>query len=285
MLARNERKESARRRLRCDSLGMAEAKPPASFFVQDDEGAFIPTPLTRGPWDVSACHAGPPTGLLARALERVVASHRLTRLTVSLLRPIPMEGFQIKVDVQREGRTTALATAKLVGRSGKEAALAEGLFIARSSVGPCTTIEQNPPDFASAVAGAFPIHSVGHQEVCFINAVEIRFPPGEDGFPGPTTLWMKTPVLLPNELPSPFQAICPLADCGNAVGRNEEPTQMHFVNPDLTIVLHRDPEGEWFASTSKSHWGTDGIGLAEAELFDRKGSVGRAVQTLLLRRP
>jgi hypothetical protein len=94
---------------------------------------------------------------------------------------------------------------------------------------------------------------------------------------------MRTIPLLAGEEPSPFQRICPLADSGNAIGRNAEPDEIGFVNPDLTVVLHRRPEGLWLGSEAVSFWQPTGIGLADALLFDHRGTVGRALQTLLLR--
>ena len=82
---------------------------------------------------------------------------------------------------------------------------------------------------------------------------------------------------------SPFQRICPLADCGNAFSRHADPDQMRFVNTDLVVALHRDPVGEWMGSQVTSHWHPTGVGLADALLFDDEGAVGRALQTLLLR--
>jgi hypothetical protein len=94
---------------------------------------------------------------------------------------------------------------------------------------------------------------------------------------------MRTVPLLPDEEPSSVQRICPLADCGNAIGRNAELSDASFINPDLTIVLHREPVGEWFGIQAVSHWQPDGIGMADALLFDTEGAVGRALQTLLIR--
>jgi hypothetical protein len=48
-------------------------------------------------------------------------------------------------------------------------------------------------------------------------------------------------------------------------------------------VLHREPVGEWFGIQAVSHWQPDGIGMADALLFDTEGAVGRALQTLLIR--
>ena len=58
---------------------------------------------------------------------------------------------------------------------------------------------------------------------------------------------------------------------------------MRFVNADLTVALHRDPVGEWLGSRAVGYWEPDGIGLADALLFDDRGPVGRALQTLVLR--
>jgi hypothetical protein len=94
---------------------------------------------------------------------------------------------------------------------------------------------------------------------------------------------MRALAPLPDEQPSPFQRICPLADCGNAFSRHADPDRVQFINADLTIALHRDPVGEWLGSRAVSYWQPSGVGLADALLFDEHGPVGRALQTLLLR--
>ena len=47
---------------------------PDTFFTssprRDGSEWFSPTDHARGPWDPDACHGGPPTALLVRALER-----------------------------------------------------------------------------------------------------------------------------------------------------------------------------------------------------------------------
>ena len=50
------------------------------------------------------------------------------------------------------------------------------------------------------------------------------------------------------------------------------------------MTMHRPPAGEWIASRASSFWEPTGIGLARALLYDRKGLVGTATQTLLIRR-
>lgn len=256
-----------------------------SFFTTSDGQWFQPTEHTRGPWDEHACHAGPPTGLLARAVERLFPEHRLSRLTVNLQRPVPFSGFSITAAVVRQGRTVCLSEASLLDREGHCVITAAGMHLkpAERCELPTQHRDMGSPD--EAQLGPFPIAGTLHDKPAFNGkGVQVRYPSGQDSSPGPTRAWMKTVPLLADEIASPFQRICPLADCGNAFGRNAEPREVTFMNTDLTLVLHRDPVGEWLGTESVNYWEPDGIGLADALLFDARGPVGRAMQTLVLRK-
>lgn len=248
---------------------------------------FLPTDLARGPWDPDATHAGPPTGLLARALELAVPALRLARISVDLGRPVPMAGFRIDVEVLRAGRATGNSRAAIVDGDGTTRVTATGMHVARStgSLFPSTLDNSGlvTPRLADSEAGDFPIGPNVHGRTGFRDAVAVRYPPGQHPGVGATTVWLNTIPLLPGEPMSPFQRSCPLADCGNAFSRHAEPNEVQFVNTDLVIALHRDPIGDWLGSQVVSHWQPTGVGLADALLFDDEGPVGRALQTLLLR--
>ncbi len=274
-----------------------------SFFRTDiraDQEVFIGHDPARGPWDPQSCHAGPPTALLARACEQAVAEadavrtggdgedagqrRLLVRLTVDLIRPIPITGFTVEASLERAGRATATTSAAVVDLEGQVRARAVGLHLQTHVDQPFPSVTVDTPDLAEAAPGGFPIERTGHGLPAFSSGVEMRYPPGHDRTPGPTTAWMRAIPVLAGEEASGFQRICALADSGNAIGRNAEPDAVAFVNPDLTVTLHREPEGEWFGSKAVSHWQPNGIGMADALLFDHRGPVGRAVQTLLLRK-
>ncbi len=96
-------------------------------------------------------------------------------------------------------------------------------------------------------------------------------------------MWMRCEIpILSDEEPSSLQRIAPLADCGNGISYNGRLGSVSFTNIDLTLSVHRQPVGDWFASRSVSHWQPNGIGLADSELFDVHGPVGRATQNLIL---
>jgi hypothetical protein len=261
--------------------------PDTFFTVETTDGGewFLPTDFARGPWDASACHGGPPTALLARAAERALPELALARLTVELVRTVPMAGFSIGTEVVKAGRSTGTTRSVIVDAHGGLRAVATGMHISPSPVAlfPATLDNSGvvTPRLADAEPGDFPISKIRHDQPGFSRAVTTRYPAG-DG-PGATTVWMRTIPLLPGEEPSPFQRICPLADCGNAFSRHAEPDQVQFVNADLTVALHREPVGHWMGSRVWSHWQPSGLGLADALLFDDEGPVGRALQTLLLR--
>lgn len=254
-----------------------------SFFTQSDEW-FLPTEATRGPWDADACHAGPPTGLLARASEQAVPEQQLARLTVELNRPVPMAGFRIETEVKRSGRSVSVTESTIVDEAGRVCGIGRGLHIVATGHHETPTVPSPPVDLDRAVALPFPLKAPNHGLPAFSGpGVEVAYSPGSDDHGGPTKMWMRTIPLLADEPMSPFQRVCPLADSGNATSRNAEPGEYSFVNVDLTISLHRPPVGEWIGSDAVSYWEPNGIGVSDAQLLDRYGPVGRALQTLLIR--
>jgi hypothetical protein len=255
---------------------------PDAFFTIEGEW-FRPTEYARGPWDPNACHAGPPTGLLARASELLVPDQQLVRLTVDLTRPIPYAGFRIDAAVTRKGRTVSTTEMTIVDVDGRPVVSARGMHLAATDQEELPNTPLSTPSLSESEPGRFPIAAGGHGLAMFSGAVEMRYPPGHGPNPGPTQAWMRTVPLLADEAPSPFQRICPLADCGNAISRNADPIPLTFVNTDLTILLHRPPVGEWLGMDSVSRWEPSGIGMSDSLLFDDEGPVGRALQVLSIR--
>src|SRR5204862_7432536 len=91
----------------------AHVSPDTAYFLPDG-GRFVPTELTRGPWNRGHQHGGPPAALLARAMEMRAPELVLTRMTVEYLRPVPIAPLTLTVDVLRAGRKVERMTATLV---------------------------------------------------------------------------------------------------------------------------------------------------------------------------
>jgi hypothetical protein len=101
---------------------------------------------------------------------------------------------------------------------------------------------------------------------------------------GPATVWlrMRRP-LVAGEEPTPLQRILVAADVGNGVSSTLDYRRFLFINVELSVHLERMPEGEWVGLEATTRPQPTGIGIAESVLFDRKGRIGRALQTLLIR--
>lgn len=256
-----------------------------SYFDVVGENWFVPTEHTRGPWSVDACHAGPPVALMVRAVESIATHHQLARITVELMSPIPMSGFRVQAEVRRPGRSVTLTEAEIYD-DDRIHARAYATHVRVLDDLAVASPEFDHPMLSEAIPGPFPVQGRFQEPPSFGSSVDVRYDPASDiARGGPTTLWMRSKYpILKDEEPSPFQRIAPLADCGNGISHNGDLGSFSFVNSDLTISLHRPPRGDWFGSRAVSHWHMSGIGLADAELYDADGPVGRATQTLLLDR-
>ena len=252
-----------------------------AFFRRDGD-IYIGNDAARGPWAADACHAGPVTAVLARSLEHALPEKQLVRITINFQRPIPMSGFRCTVAVDRDGRSTATATAQLSCDDGRVCAVATGLYLVANDFGAIPSASIPVPDFENATLGGFPVENALHGMPFFSSGIEVMYPPGESHEPGPTTLWMRTVPIVEGETPSPFERLCPLADCGNGISRNANFGKATFINPDITITVFRLPQSEWLASSAVSFWEPTGIGLSQAQLYDTSGAVGYALQTLVV---
>jgi len=101
--------------------------------------------------------------------------------------------------------------------------------------------------------------------------------------PGPATFWMRMlHPLVGREEPTPLQRTLIAADVGNGISAVLDYHEYLFINVDLSVHLERMPEGEWVCVDALTLPQSNGIGTCESVLSDRRGRIGRAVQTLLV---
>src|SRR3712207_2019243 len=116
-----------------------------SVFTADGE-LLVPTAHAGGPWDPGSMHGGAPSGLIARAVERLAPEMRLGRLTVELLGPVPLEPVQVEAAITKPGRSFQIADATL-SAGGRERCRARAMLVRRGSVeGVPAGAEDQPPE-------------------------------------------------------------------------------------------------------------------------------------------
>jgi len=239
-----------------------------------------PTELTRGPWDAGAQHAGPPSALLGSALER--DGWVVGRITVEVLRPIPLAPLTVTAEVVRPGRNVELAQAALrAADGGAEIARATAWRLRRDE--DPVVVPEDPPPPGPEQGAVRPFFPTG-EPVGYHTAMDYRFVAGAFVEPGPATVWMRMrQPLVEGEPTSPLARVLVAADSGNGVSCALDFRRFLFINTELTVHLTREPAGEWVCLDAVTRPGTLGVGLAEAVLSDETARLGRSAQTLLVR--
>jgi hypothetical protein len=252
----------------------------AALFRQVN-GHLVASELTTGPWDPRAQHGGAPAALLMRAFEHLPAPEGLVfaRVTYELLRPVPVGELHLSAEVVRPGRRVQLLEASLFDRDGTEVVRARALRVHRARGEVDTGTGQAPSGPQTGSDGAF---QPRRRPMFAPDAIEIRFVEGRFGG-GDATAWFHLHVpLVAGEEPSPLQRLAAAADFGNGISSPLSWDDYVFINPDLTVYIEREPTGEWIGLQSTTRIAPGGIGLSESVLYDERGRVGRAIQSLLV---
>ena len=271
---------------RRDGRGRGTMTPmagPDTFFTAerrpDGTEWFRPTDHARGPWDPDACHGGPPTGLLVRALEQALPDApgphlRRPRSTGADGRlhdrdrggPGRSGHGQHHGDDRRRRRPGAGVGHRHARRRGAGAALrgTPRQRRGRRRRGWPTPSRASSRSARSRTAGPASARRSRSATRPAGPPARARRRSGCGSVP-----------LLPEEVMTPFQRISPLADCGNAFSRHAEPWEVQFVNTDLVIALHRDPVGEWMGSRVSVGVAADGCRAGRRPAVRRRGP-GRA---------
>lgn len=259
---------------------------PSAVFELDGD-TFVPHEVAAGPWDPNAQHGGAPGALIARAIEREPGPPmQVTRLTIELLRPVPLTPLRIATRVARPGKKVQLIEASMTTLDGIEVVRAVGLRIRTTPVelgSPSVPDDRMLPGPDDLRPERFRFED--QDRLLFPLAMDARPAHGKFGESGPCAMWFRLKIpIVAGEATSPLMRVAAAADFGNGVSSVLDWERYLFINPDLTISLHREPVGEWVGLDAVTYTEPRGVGLAESALYDERGRIGRAVQSLLIDR-
>ena len=247
-----------------------------------DGGRVLVSPNAAGPWDPSMQHGSAPAALVVFAAEKIPTSvpMRIARVTIDLMRPVPLTPLTLKTEVLREGRKIQLCAVRL---------LADDVVVVTATVLKIKTQAQAlPPDIADR-----PVELPGPDQSQpepadfstspFVRGMSLRAARGRFGVPGPGAIWYRVawPLIEGFAVSQAMRAVI-AADFCNGTAPSLDFRQWTFINADLTVSMAREPVGEWILLDGCSSIGPDGAGLAMSRLADRQGYFGRAVQSLVI---
>src|SRR3954470_14607954 len=80
-----------------------------------DGSNVLTSPYAAGPWDPTMQHGSPPAALVAWAAEAIPtkAPMQIARVSVDLMRPVPVAPLTIETEILREGRKIQLCAVRL----------------------------------------------------------------------------------------------------------------------------------------------------------------------------
>jgi len=247
------------------------------------------TRLSAAEWYPDGQHGGVVSALITRAVEQLpsLTAMEVARVTVELFRIVPVTVLEVVASIVREGKKIQTA----------EVCLYDGdVEVARGLVQRLRTTDLDfPPNFDSAGSPEGPdgLRTLEFADVAPFpdrgvltfgrGALTMRESAGTFREPGPATLWFKVGTdLVAGEAMSGTQLAVLVADFSNGVSRLADGVDWVFMNPDISVHLTRPPLGEWIAVQAESVWHRGGRGMATSRLFDQRGQIGNATQTLFL---
>ena len=253
---------------------------PATPLYERDGNLLLPTPLTRGPWNAGDQHAGPPSALLANAVEAAAGIHpgQAVSLRFDILGPVPLAPLTVRTEVLRPGRRVELVQASL--RHEGETVMRATVWRMRAEATISADPLPSPPGPDEGHEGDF---SFWPHEDGYVDALEWRFLDGGFSAPGPCTVWSRVhgPLIAGEDI-TPLERLLVMADAASGVSSVLDWAKWMFVNVDLGVHLERPPEGEWMAMAATTQLGDHGAALCTSRLYDLRGRVGVSAQSLLV---
>lgn len=239
-------------------------------------------------WSPTMQNAAPVSALLVRALERCGPRDdaRLSRVVVDLLGPVPVAGpLWVRAHVERPGTKIELLNAQMLapGPDGQPRPVANAIAW-RFQVGDAAELFFTPAPPLRPVGEGRLRHPDNDANQTYIQSLDWRWlndilndVPGE--------CWARPIVdLVQGESMTPMQRLFAVADIANGMGSRLSVAEWLFLNTDLTVHIHRVPDGEWVGVRAENHYGRDGVGVSIATLFDQHGAVAALQQAQLVRR-
>ena len=186
----------------------------AVFRVEGDR--VLTSPWAAGPWDPSLQHGSAPAALIAWAAENIACERpmQVARLTVDLLRPVPIAPLEVKTELLRQGRKIQLIGIQL---------FAQGVEVVRASVLKIRVAEVAMPgiaceeqlDLPSAECGRHPDVTAKTQSG-FLTHISMRQVAGQSLQPGPASVWYRVDRPIIDGVPiSPLMRAAIVADFCN----------------------------------------------------------------------
>ena len=251
------------------------------FFARRGD-AFVPNPVSNGPWNPDSMHGRVVIGLLAHVIEERHGSPEFVpaRLTVDMFRlPDIHAPVEVSTRLVRDGLRIRVVEAEFF--SGKTS-------MARASCQMLRRTENAPGNVWSPANWDAPlpdqIPPPADPRLGMNGKWTTRPIVGRMGSLGPRRLWMSEVRELVADVPmSPFVHVATGADFASPFA-NAGDAGLDYINSDVTLYLHRLPVTRWIGFEVVNHHASEGVAIGECWLYDEKGPIGTSTVAALAQR-
>ena len=249
---------------------------------------MVPSHYAQGPWNPEHQNGGAVAGILARQvdIQESPSPMRIARLSIDLMRPVPMRPLQCRAKIVRGGRRIQVVDAWLED---------DGVAVARTSalrIRSDPSLQQDSgfaddspppprPPFDPKVRASrrkisyLPgwLRAVSYQKQGLAQ-------PGEEG-----RCWVRLRrPLVSGEITKPVVGLAAISDFSSGVANALDLGRWVSPNADLSLHVLREPEGEWFCIEGRTDISNDGVGQSSARIYDDHGPCARGSASLLVDR-
>src|ERR1700745_3936907 len=148
------------------------------------------SPKAAGPWDPHMQHGSAPAALCVWAAEAIPTpvEMRIARVTIDLMRPVPLVALTLHTEVLRTGRKIQLCAVRLLA-DGVVVVAASVLKVRRQAMPRPSDIADLPvtlpgPDHSREYPAQF-------SNSPFVTGMQLRAARGAFGVPGPGAIWYR----------------------------------------------------------------------------------------------
>lgn len=240
------------------------------FFTRDGE-RYVPTPMTRGPWDPNSLHGRVIAGLLGHVIEQRHGGPEFlpARLTVDMYRLPDRSPIEVTTQVVRDGYRIKVIDAEFFS-AGISMARATSQLLRRTENSPGNV--WSPPDWSVPSPADIPPPEDRRGGMGGMWAT--RSITGGMGTIGQKRMWMsEIRDLVGGEPLTPFGRMALAADYASPFS-NSGDQGLGYINSDVTLYLHRLPRTEWIGFEVVEHHATDGVAIGQCRLYDEFGAIG-----------
>ena len=249
------------------------------FYKQKHHGLFEASPATVGPWDPKLQHGSPVVSLLATRLAK--EGMRVAHVSLDFLGPVPVAEMEVTTQIDRPGKKIELRSAIASVDAKPRVRVSAWLLQTSEGKTPSVHLDDEPPppipdEAVDSYFEAVPRFGYG-------DALEWRFSEGHFAEIGPAAVWSRLRVaIVEGEPVPPIARVLAMVDSANGISAELDVRKYLFVPVNLTVSLTREPIGEWVGMRAVTALSNDGVGTTRARLFDSRGAIGRALQTLFV---